>query len=381
MSIDISAISKNKKKSSIKGKKFTFKATTKKEISFANSFGSKDKMHFYKEFRSLLYAGVDFKKALEILSEQQRKNSIRELLNNITKEVVKGKSLYEALKDSGKFSAYEYYSIKIGEESRNLGPILKELATYFERKIQMRRQIISVFTYPAFVLLLTFSVLFFMMKFVVPMFSNVFRQFDRELPYITQKIIAISENFGLYSFFFFFIIAGLIGAHFYWKDHLKYRELSARIILRLPFIGNLIKKIYLTRFSQSLSLLLKAKTPLVQALDLVEKMIGFYPIEYSLHHSVNDIKKGVLFSSALAQYDIYDKKMISLIQVAEHTNTLDEMFERIAIQYDEETQHHTRMIGVIMEPLLILIIGAVVGLVLIAMYSPMFDLSKILQTK
>lgn len=351
-----------------------------KEITYSKRFSDKDKMYFYKELSGLLIAGVDFKRALEILAAQQKKEKHKALINNITQEVVSGKALYEALKDSNYFSAYEYYSIKIGEETRNLSAVLPELCQYFERKIQMRRQIISVFTYPAFVLVLTFGVLYFMMKFVVPMFATVFAQFDKELPELTKKIIYISSNFSTISWGVLGVGLALIGFHWYSKDKIFYRKVVSKMVVKIPFLGSLIRKIYITRFSQSLSLLLTAKTPIVTALELVEKMISFYPIESSLSEIRHDVTRGALFSKSLEKHTIYDYKLISLVSVAEQTNTLDTMFERLAKQYDEETQHQTKMIGVVMEPLIIIIIGLVVGTVLIAMYSPMFDLSKILQS-
>ena len=114
-------------------------------------------------------------------------------------------------------------------------------------------------------------------------------------------------------------------------------------------------------------------------MDLVQKMISFYPLEQSLLQVKKEVTKGSLFSKALEKHTIYDYKLISLISVAEQINELDTMFERLSKQYNEELEHQTKMIGVIMEPLIILIIGGVVGTVLIAMYSPMFDLSKIIQ--
>lgn len=378
MSINVSSYNKSVKPQ-LKQKASTSSFTM--ALSLSNkTFKDKDKMLFYKELSGLLIAGVDFKQALEILAEQQSNKQHKSLIDGITAHVVSGKALFEALKDTGMFSPYEYYSIKIGEETRNLKAILPELQRFFERKIQMRRQIVSVFTYPLFVLVLTFGVLYFMMKYVVPMFATVFKQFDKELPELTKKVIYISNHFNSVSIVVVVLIASLLIAHNVFKEKHQYRETLSNIVLRMPFLGALIKKIYITRFSQSLSLLLSAKTPLVNALELVQKMISFYPIEQSLTQVKQDVTKGELFSKALEKHWIYDHKLVSLVSVAEHTNTLDDMFERLAKQYDEETQHQTKMIGVIMEPLIILIIGLVVGTVLIAMYSPMFDLSKILQS-
>lgn len=376
MSIDISAY---KQETAAKQEKKRAKGFISKDISFGNNFSDKEKVQFYKELSILLTSGIDFRQALEILKEQQRKSSHKELIASITKQVVQGKSLFEALKESGKFSPYEFYSIKIGEETRQLGSILFELHQYFDRKIKMKRQLMSVLTYPGFVLLLTFGVLYFMMKYVVPMFSTVFKQFGKELPGLTKKIIYFSEHFSTFSLVFILFLLTLIAFHFYYRNHLLYRKITTKVIIKIPFFGKLIKKIYITRFCQSLSLLLTARTPLITSLDLIQKMISFYPIESSLESIKKEVATGTLLSKALSKHSIYDFKLISLVSVAEQINKLDEMFERLAKQYDEETQHQTKMIGVIMEPLIIVIIGLVVGIVLIAMYSPMFDLSKIMQ--
>ncbi|SNZ01694.1 type II secretion system F family protein [Flagellimonas pacifica] len=349
------------------------------KIELKKGFSNKNKVEFYKEFATLLNSGVDFRQALDILKNQQKKKVHQQFIADITKQVVRGKSLYEAFKESGEFSAYEYYSIKIGEETRKLGKVLQELSQFFDRKVKTTRQMVSVFTYPSFVMLLTLGVLYFMLQYVVPMFSSVFRQFGKELPALTKKVILLSENFTLITSVFFGTITFFVALHYVYRKNMTYRSMRSKTLLKIPFLGNLVQKLYVTRFCQSLSLLLSAKTPLITSLDLVQKMISFYPFEASLEKVKSDVSKGTLLSTALAKHSIYDFKLISMVSVAEQVNTLDEMFERLAKQYDEETQHQTKMIGVIIEPLIIVVIGSIVGVVLIAMYSPMFDLSKILQ--
>jgi type IV pilus assembly protein PilC len=375
MSIDISTY-RTSEKELVKKKILN---TSFLQVELKKGFSDKNRVSFYKEFATLLNSGVDFRQALEILKNQQKKKAHQDFIASITKQVVRGKPLYEAFKDSGEFSAYEYYSVKIGEETRKLGSVLIELSHFFDRKVKMKRQMVSVFTYPSFVLLLTLGVLYFMLRYVVPMFSSVFKQFGKELPPLTKKIIVLSENFSLIMILFFGIVALAIAFHFIYKKSNRYRAARSTLLLKVPFVGNLIRKIYTTRFCQSLSLLLSAKTPLITALDLVQKMISFQPFEASLSQIKSDISKGTLLSTPMAKHSIYDFKLISLVGVAEQINKLDEMFERLAKQYDEETQHQTKMIGVVIEPLIIVIIGSIVGVVLIAMYSPMFDLSKILQ--
>ncbi|WP_452223477.1 type II secretion system F family protein [Lacinutrix chionoecetis] len=349
-----------------------------REIQFSKGFSDKKKERFYKELAILIQSGIDFKQALEIIEEQYKSKTDKALISTIKKQVIQGKSLHEAMQNSRRFSAYEYYSVKIGEETRKLDRVLIELQKYFDRKIKMRRQLISVFTYPAFVLSVTFGVLYFMMNNVVPMFSSVFKQFGAELPPLTQRIIKISNNFSTISGVFIFSVIAIIAFHVLNKKKDWYRKFTSQIVLKTPFFGALIRKIYMSRLCQSLSLLLSAKTPLVISLDLTHKMIDFYPIEYSLNNVKADILKGLALGESLSKYRVYDYKFVSMIKVAEEINKLDTMFERLSEQYNEEIEHQTKMIGVILEPLIIIIIGLIVGVIMIAMYSPMFDLSKII---
>ena len=372
MGIDLSSYNKTVK---IKPKKTNF---LNKEIQFSTGFSDKKKERFYKELSILIQSGIDFKQALEILVEQYKSKTDKNLISTIKQQVIQGKSLHEAMQSSGKFSAYEYYSVKIGEETRKLDKVLIELQKYFDRKIKMRRQLISVFTYPSFVLAVTFGVLYFMMNNVVPMFSSVFKQFGAELPPLTQKIIKLSHNFSTISGVFIFSVIAIIAFHAFNKKKEWYRRFTSRVVLKTPFFGALIRKIYMSRLCQSLSLLLSAKTPLVTSLDLTHKMIDFYPIESSLTKVKADILKGVALGDSLSKYPVYDHKFVSMIKVAEQINKLDNMFERLSEQYNEEIEHETKMIGVVLEPLIIIIIGLIVGVIMIAMYSPMFDLSKII---
>lgn len=349
-----------------------------KDISFSSTFSDKKKERFYKELAILIQSGVDFKQALEILIAQYKNKNDIELITSIKQQVIQGKSLHEAMQQSKKFSAYEYYSVKIGEETRKLDKVLIELQKYFDRKIKMRRQLVSVFTYPVFVLAVTFGVLYFMMNNVVPMFSSVFKQFGADLPPLTQKVVSLSQNFSTISGMFLLLFASIVAFHVLNKKKETYRNITSKMVLKAPFFGGLIRKIYISRFCQSLSLLLAAKTPLVVSLELTQKMIDFYPIEFSLEQVKSDIMKGSALGDSLSKFSVYDHKLVSMVRVAEQINKLDDMFERLTEQYNEEIEHQTKMIGVVLEPLIIMIIGVIVGVIMIAMYSPMFDLSKII---
>lgn len=374
MSLDLN----NYKKTAQKEKKdFQFSLG---KISLSKTFSDKQKEVFYRELGMLLKSGVDFKKALEILSQQVEKKKEKELILTLKDNIVHGKSIYESMMESKQFSPYEYYSVQIGEETRKLEEVLTELQKYFNRKIQMRRQIVSVLTYPSIVMLVTVLVLYFMLNKVVPMFSSVFRQFGSELPKSTQYIIKISNHSGTLFLLFFLTIIGLVVAHFMLKEKEGYRKFISNLILKIPYFGNLIRKIYISRFCQSMNLLITSKTTLLTSLSLTSKMIGFYPIEKSIETIKADITKGASLHESLRKHTIYENKLVSMVEVAEQINQLDTMFERLTEQYNEEISHQTKMIGVVLEPMIIIVIGVIVGVIMVSMYAPMFDLSKIINS-
>jgi len=347
-------------------------------LQFSKSLSDKQKEVFYRELSMLLKSGVDFKKALEILSNQSSNKFEREIIIELKSKVVEGRSIYESIKETNQFSPYEYYSIQIGEETRKLEEVLAELQKYFSRKIQMKRQIISVLTYPAIVMLVTILVLYFMLNKVVPMFSSVFRQFGSELPKSTQIIIKLSNHSGVIFTVTVAIIIGLIAIHTLLKKNQNYRAFTTKIILRTPYFGNLIRKIYISRFCQAMNLLITSKTTLINSLTLTAKMIGFYPIEVAIEEIKEDITRGASLHESLKKHNVFENKMVSMVEVAEQVNQLETMFERLTEQYNEEISHQTKMIGVILEPMIIIVIGVIVGVIMVSMYAPMFDLSKII---
>lgn len=372
MSLDLSSYKTEK------SAKKDFKIETG-QLQFSKRFSDKNKEIFYRELCMLLKSGVDFKKALEILSNQSTNKIEKQLIIQIKDKVVEGRSIYESVKETGQFSAYEYYSIQIGEETRKLEEVLTELQKYFNRKIQMRRQIVSVLTYPVIVMLVTVLVLYFMLNKVVPMFGSVFRQFGSELPKSTQVIIKISNNSGIIFTVLGLVIGGLIAIHLSLKNKNHYRAFIAKMIMKIPHFGSLIQKIYISRFCQAMNLLLTSRTTLINSLSLTAKMIGFYPIEVAIEDIKDNITRGVSLSDCLKKHSVFEKKMVSMIEVAEQVNQLDIMFERLAEQYNEEISHKTKMIGVILEPMIIIVIGVIVGVIMVSMYAPMFDLSKIIK--
>lgn len=350
-----------------------------KEISIGKAFPDKSKEEFYKEFSSLLDSGIDMQRSLSILVEEQAKTRVKSTLENILTDLVSGSTLAEAMQRTGEFSLYESQSIRIGEETGRLKIVLEQLSEYFTGKVKLKRQLIGVFTYPTFVILITIGVLYFMLNSVVPMFEDVFKQFGQELPYLTQKIIGLSKYFSTFLMYTVIVILALIIYAYTQRNQEWYRNLTSRIVLKIPVFGPLIQRIYLARMCQSMSLLLSSRTPLVTTLELVEQMIGFYPIEVALKDAKSAILKGESLHESLSKFAIFDKRLISLTKIAEEINQLDATYERLSKQYQEDIEFKTKLIGTIIEPLIIVVIGVIVGVIMVSMYLPMFNLSNVIQ--
>lgn len=350
-----------------------------REINLGKVFPDKSKEGFYNEFGSLLESGIDIQRALQLLIDEQQKKKVKAVLEALSADLIVGISLSEAMAKTNHFSAYEFQSIRIGEETGRLVIVLNQLAKFYEDKVKLRRQLIGVFTYPGFVICITIGVLYFMLTSVVPMFEDVFKQFGQELPYLTQKIIWLSKYFSTFLLYFSLTIVAVAIYAYTQRKEAGYRKFTSNLAMRMPIFGPLIKKIYLARMCQSLSLLLASRTPLVSALELVEEMIDFYPIESAIQLIKEDIKKGENLHEGLAKFTIFDKRLVSLTKIAEEINQLDTTFDRLAKQYQEDIEFRTKLIGTIIEPLIIVIIGLIVGVIMVSMYLPMFNLSNVIK--
>jgi type IV pilus assembly protein PilC len=348
-----------------------------KDISFSgNALSDKKKEAFYHELGILFSAGVDIKSSMELIEEEQVKAKEKVLFSKIKEHIIAGGSLSQALKETEKFSNYEFHSVQIGEETGKLSLVLKELARFYQNKIKQQRQIVSALSYPVLVLSTSLGAIFFMMNYIVPMFADIFKRFGGDLPWITAFILHISEVISSYFYVFVLMVISLVVVFYTQKEKDWFRKIVSTAILKTPFIGEMVRKIYLARFCHSMTLLIGSKIPLVRALSLVKQMIGFYPLEESISQIEYDILHGGSLHKSMAHFPIYHKRMVSLVKVGEEVNQLEMFFDKIGKQYTEDVEHQTGIISSLMEPLMIIFLGLIVGVILIAMYLPLFKLSS-----
>jgi type IV pilus assembly protein PilC len=372
MAINISSINPPTKGRS----NFSFDELLSKEISlFGNQWGDKKKEGLYLELGTLISSGVDIRTALELIKDEQTKAKDRSLIEAILQEITKGALLSEAIRLTGRFSNYEYHCMRIGEESGKSTEMLKELTAFYKNQIQQRRQMINTLTYPSIVMSTAIGAVLFLMNFIIPMFTDVFKRVGADLPRITKVLIEVSYFTKNYFGTTLLITLCCIIVLYTQRNKVWFKKASAKAILAIPFFGYLILQIYLARLCNSMRLLIGAKVPLLKAMELVRQMVDFYPISQSFLIIEKDITSGIPLHISMAKFPVFDKKFLTLIKVGEEVNQLEFFFKQLSEQYHHEIDFKTKTLGTVIEPLLIIVLGIIVGTILIAIYLPLFQMS------
>lgn len=375
----------------VKFKKHSAKPASKKEASdihhilnkeislFGSSFSNSKKEKFYSRLSVLLKSGINLRKSLELIAEGQKKEKDQTFIEGLSSDIVDGKSFHEIMKGHKNFSPYEFHAIKIGEQTGKLDDLTQDLFHFYQNKNEQRRQVYSALSYPMIILLTALVVVYFMMQFVVPMFVDIFKQQEVELPLITQVIVKISNFITSYGGYLILLLIALPFLRRWLKTMPKYRKASDAFKLKIPIIGGYIKKVYISQFVQAMALLTRAKVPIVNGISLTKDMIAFDPLQNSLQTIEEDIVNGKKMSESFAKHKLYDKDMVALLKVAEETNQTEFVFQKLQEQYSNELKYSSQIITAALNPLFIFLVAGIVGVILIAMYLPMFKLSSVFE--
>ncbi|KAB1061968.1 type II secretion system F family protein [Salibacter halophilus] len=341
-----------------------------------DSFGKKYKIRFYKEFHSLLKAGVDMNTLLEMITvNTKKKDKYAKVLSEIKQSVLKGNSLAEAVEQTGHFSKFESSSIKAGEESGQLEAVFGDLLYFYEFNAKIQKTIIGSMSYPLLLIVVSTGILFFMVNVVVPMFGGLYERLGSELPQITQHIIAISDtvqNQYLYWLMAVLILI-LVFMQLWKKDSFRIRVES--ILIRVPFFGSFYIKSVKSRFSSVLFFLLKANVNLLEALNLAQNSMNTKYISSKVGEASEKIAHGSSLKKSLENTEMFSESELMYIEISEETNQLHQAFERISSQVREDLESQASIVGKILEPILITFVAIVIGTILVAMYMPLFSLS------
>lgn len=347
-------------------------------IVLKKTFGPKKKEAFYVELSLLLKAGVRLINSLELLADNQKSKREKALLKVLVRDIEGGRDFSRAVEHLPEFTQYEYYSLKIGEETGTLDQVTEALGDYFIRRNEQRRNLISALTYPIIVLTVATLSVIFMLQFIVPMFQEIFRQNNVQLPAITRMILSVSGMIEDYGPVALVAVAALLFTRRFFVKKEWYRRSRDRALLRVPYLGSFIRNSYMAQFTQAISLLVSAKVPVLKSLGLVREMIRFHPIQEAVARIEGQILKGKSLSESMSAEPIFDQKMVSLIQVSEQTNQTEFVFGRLNVLYNQQVAQQSKLFSTALEPIIIVIVAVIVGVILIAMYLPMFGLSEVI---
>ena len=342
-------------------------------------FNDSKKRQFYTQMHELLKAGLSFSASFSLIVESAE-GTDKEMFQNILDRVISGESLWGALSAQKPFTRLDYGVIRIGEESGKLMDALSFLTDYYEKRESQKRSLISAISYPAITLGVAVIVLVFMMLVVVPMFEQVYARMGGELPSLTRFIMNLSTQMPkvlivtLALFSAFLLIRRLYGKTDYYQD------LKAKILFKTPVLGEILKRVELSRFTRIMHLLVSSDVPILQSLELVSEILQYLPYRQAMTKASAEVESGKLMYAALSEHpELFDKKTLVLLKVGEETASLDKMFKSLSDDFSEELNFKIKQLNSTLEPLMILIIGIIVAFVLISMYLPMFKLGMTIQ--
>ncbi len=330
---------------------------------------------FCRLFSTMIDAGLSLVTCLNVLIEQTNDLRMKNALQDVYKKVKEGETLSRALSDHPLiFPSIMINMVEAGEVGGVLDEILGRLANHFEKEHKMNEKLKSAMTYPTVVSGAAVLAVTFILTFVLPTFVQMFDNINKELPLLTRLLLNFSNFLRNYApFIIIALVASFLSMRVsYRKD--QFRIVIDTLILRLPIICMLSRKIGIARFSRTLSTLLHGGVPIITALDVVQKTIGNLNMTTALLHAKNDIKEGVGLAVSLAQSKVFTPMVIQMVSIGEESGELDKMLEKIADFYENEVDDLLNRLSSMLEPIIIVVLGMIIGVIMVAIMTPLFDI-------
>lgn len=335
---------------------------------------------FSRQFATMINSGPSLTKALHILAEQTENPAFSEVISQVQKDVEAGQTLSEALaKHPRVFSNLFINMVKAGETGGVLDDVLLRVADHYEKDIAIKSKIKSAMTYPIAMFIMSMLIVFAMITFVVPVFVNMFSQLGGDLP-LPTKILIFSSN--AVRGWWYILIALIIGARYLFKSYKssKVGRLQLdKIKLKLPVFGQLFSKLAIARFTRTFGTLISSGVPILQAMDIVADTANNEVISGTIRNARSSIKEGETIAQPLEKSPVFPPMVVQMIAVGEETGALDSMLAKIADFYDEEVGNLVESLTSLIEPLMIVFMGLVVGGIIISLYLPMFGLINLIK--
>jgi general secretion pathway protein F len=335
---------------------------------------------FTSQFAALVQAGMPVVDAFEIVIQQTEKSSVRRVLSVIKEEVNKGVSLADAFRLFPKYFPSLYVNmIKAGEESGSLEIVLARLADFLEMQIEIRSRITATLAYPTLMLIVGSGVVFFLVTFVIPTVSGIFKEMNRALPLPTVILLSVS---GFLKVAWPYLLIALIGFFLAYKSYRRTAKGKAaidRLKLRIPILGTQYKKMIMTRFTRTLATLLGNGVPVVTSFDIVKSIIDNTLISAEVEKARDEIKEGKEISKPLGASGVFPPVIVSMIAVGEKSGQLEEMLNRVSSIMEAELDSSLRRLMSLVEPLMILLMGCIVAFIVISILLPIFEMNQLVK--
>jgi type IV pilus assembly protein PilC len=356
-------------KLSEKGKEFNIP-------SFGGGVDSKELAIFTRQFSVMIDAGLPLVQCLEILAGQQENITFQKILNGVRGSVEGGATLSASMKQYEKvFDPLYYNMVEAGETGGILDTILQRLSSYIEKNVKLKRAVQSAMIYPAAVLGIAGGVIILLLWKVVPIFTQLFNGLGVDLPLPTRIVIMLSNFVGsIYGFIIALFFAGGVFALKSWYGTPQGRMAIDTVILKIPLIGPLMRKIAVARFTRTLGTLISSGVPILEGLDITARTSGNAVIERAITQTRKAVEAGRSLVDPLKDTGVFPGMVTQMIGVGEQTGAMDAMLQKIADFYEDEVDAAVKDLLTAMEPIMIVVLGVVVGGIVISMYLPLFSL-------
>lgn len=331
---------------------------------------------FTRQLSTMISAGLPLANALSILSQQSKPEMAR-LVGTVLQDIEGGLTFADALaKHPKEFGSMYIQLIRAGELGGVLDDVLGRLADNMEKSSQFRAKTKGALIYPIIVILAMFGVGAIMMIFVIPKMTDLYKDFDAELPIMTQILISSSDFFVRFWWLIALLIFGGVTFFLKWKKTDAGRHMFDKMLLRLPLFGPLIEKISLTEFTRTLALLLNSGVSLLQALEIVTKGVDNIIYQDALQECAKQVEKGVSLSQSLQRYSDFPPILQQMIAVGEETGKLDDVLRKLSIYFEQESEQAVKNMTAAIEPMIMIVLGVGVGAMVIAVIMPIYNLTS-----
>ena len=338
-----------------------------------------DLVVFTRQLATMIDAGLAMVQSLQALAEQTTNKIMRDVIRDVCSRVEGGDSFSAALVKHPKvFNRLYVCMVDAGEKGGLLAEILARLATYLENTARLRKKVKSAMMYPTVVTVVAIGITIFLLVKVVPVFGDIFKGFNAKLPTPTMFLISVSEFLQKTIIYLLPVLAGLVYSWFAYIKTKQGREFWDRTRIKLPIFGSIAHKICLARFSRTLASLIRSGVPILEVLNIVANTCGNVIMEKAIRTASSDIERGDSISTSLGKHPIFPTMIIRMITAGEQTGKIDSMLERVADFLDEEIETTLSGLTSLIEPLLIVFLGVVIGGIVICMFLPIFKMSEII---